>query len=145
MDDEPIRVEYDLFKTLLLNLADNAIKSGADTICILGRSMDTGYQIVISDNGCGIPEEEIARITEAFYMVDKSRSRKQHGAGIGLALASRIAQLHGAELKFESKLHHGTSVFVTLSEYSADTELKHSDNTLLEHSPDTSPEKEIST
>ena len=169
VDDEPIRVEYDLFKTLLLNLADNAIKSGADTICILGRSMDAGYQIVISDNGCGIPEEEIARITEAFYMVDKSRSRKQHGAGIGLALASRIAQLHGAELKFESTLHHGTSVFVTLFEYSADTEPKHSDNTLLEHlsgtsqehlpdtsqehspdtspqhSPDTSPEKETST
>lgn len=109
-----IRVEYDLFKTLLLNLVDNAIKSNASSIFLSGKPVTDGYQIQVSDNGCGIPESEISRITEAFYMVDKSRSRKQHGAGIGLALVSQIAKLHQAKLHFESTLQVGTTVSITL-------------------------------
>ena len=109
-----IRVEYDLFKTLLLNLADNAIKAGSSAIVLSGKPVDAGYQIQVSDNGCGIPESEIDRVTEAFYMVDKSRSRKQHGAGIGLALVSQIAKLHQARLDFTSTLHVGTTVSITL-------------------------------
>ena len=50
----------------------------------------------------GIPEEEIRKITEAFYMVDKSRSRSHNGAGLGLALCSEILKLHGSELMIES-------------------------------------------
>ncbi|MDE6738035.1 MAG: sensor histidine kinase, partial [Lachnospiraceae bacterium] len=50
--------------------------------------------------------------TEAFYMVDKSRSRKQHGAGIGLALAEKIAQIHGSTLEFESDGVSGTTVSI---------------------------------
>lgn len=109
-----IHVEYDLFKTLLLNLVDNAIKAGASTILLSGKSTEAGYQIDVSDDGCGIPENEITRITEAFYMVDKSRSRKQHGAGIGLALVSRICELHQADLHFESTPGLGTTVSITL-------------------------------
>lgn len=109
-----IRVEYDLFKTLLLNLVDNAIKANSSTILLSGKPVENGYQIAVSDNGRGIPESEINRITEAFYMVDKSRSRKQHGAGIGLALVSRIAELHHAALHFESTVHVGTTVSVIL-------------------------------
>ena len=62
----------------------------------------TSCEIQVRDDGSGIPAQEIKRITEAFYMVDKSRSRKQHGAGIGLALAEKIAQIHGGTLEFES-------------------------------------------
>lgn len=109
-----IRIEYDLFKTLLLNLVDNAIKSNASLILLSGKPVDHGYEIRVSDNGCGIPESEISRITEAFYMVDKSRSRKQHGAGIGLALVSQIAKLHQAKLHFESTLQAGTTVSIIL-------------------------------
>lgn len=109
-----IRIEYDLFKTLLLNLVDNAIKSNASLILLSGKPVDHGYEIRVSDNGCGIPESEINRITEAFYMVDKSRSRKQHGAGIGLALVSQIAKLHQAKLHFESTLQAGTTVSIIL-------------------------------
>ncbi|MDD7390590.1 MAG: HAMP domain-containing sensor histidine kinase [Lachnospiraceae bacterium] len=115
-DDSYIHVEYDLFKTLLLNLVDNGIKAGASSIRLTGKSDEKNYTICVSDNGCGIPEEEISRITEAFYMLDKSRSRKQHGAGIGLALVSRICELHHAQLKFESEPGHGTTVFIILSE-----------------------------
>ena len=60
------------------------------------------------DNGRGIPQEEIDRITEAFYMVDKSRSRKEGGAGIGMALCQKIINLHQGELKIDSKLGEGT-------------------------------------
>jgi len=62
----------------------------------------------VVDNGRGIPQEEIARITEAFYMVDKSRSRKEGGAGIGMALCQKIITLHQGELKIDSKLGEGT-------------------------------------
>lgn len=110
-----VRVEFDLLKSLLLNAIDNAIKAGANEITISGKvSSGTRYVLKIQDNGCGIPENEIKRITEAFYMVDKSRSRKQHGAGIGLALAEKIAQIHGSNLKFESDGRTGTAVILQL-------------------------------
>lgn len=109
-----IEVEYDLFKTLYLNLIDNALKAGATDIQVTGRRCESAYVMRITDNGSGIPAQEIQRITEAFYMVDKSRSRKQHGAGIGLALAERIAQIHGSTLEFESDGASGTTVSMWL-------------------------------
>ena len=102
-------VDFDLFKTMILNLVDNAVKAGCRELWISGRQ-NTDYQIEIKDNGKGIPPEELGRITEAFYMVDKSRSRKQHGAGLGLALVSKIADLHGVRLEIESDGKTGTAV-----------------------------------
>lgn len=72
------------------------------------------YILGIEDNGRGIPAHELDRITEAFYMVDKSRSRKQHGAGLGLALSAKIADIHGATLQFSSTEGKGTLVEVNL-------------------------------
>lgn len=109
-----VEVEYDLFKTLFLNLLDNSVKAGAMDIEVTGRQCKKDYVIAVRDNGRGIPEKELGRITEAFYMVDKSRSRKQHGAGIGLALAEKIAQIHGGMLKFESDGASWTKVSLCL-------------------------------
>lgn len=134
-----VEVEYDLFKTLFLNLVDNAVKAGAKRIWVTGsaekqekyttekenlKDRDSAeevsheapgdYILYIRDNGSGIPGQEIKRITEAFYMVDKSRSRKQHGAGIGLALADKIARIHGSSLEFESDGKSGTTVKLCL-------------------------------
>ncbi len=113
-----IEVEYDLFKTLFLNLLDNAIKAGAKHIQVTGvvekMAEGTYFTMLVKDDGNGIPKQEIKRITEAFYMVDKSRSRKQHGAGIGLALSDKIAQIHGSRLEFESDGRNGTSVRLCL-------------------------------
>jgi len=105
-----IMVEYDLFKTLLLNLIDNAVKAGCNAIEITGKETYERYDMSVIDNGRGMPEAELNRITEAFYTVDKSRSRRQHGAGIGLALAARIAEIHDSKLKFESIQGVGTIV-----------------------------------
>lgn len=64
----------------------------------------------VSDSGMGIPEEELGKITDAFYMVDKSRSRKEGGSGLGLALCVKVAEIHGGCLKIESKQREGTTV-----------------------------------
>lgn len=109
-----IRVDYDLFKTLILNLIDNSIKAGSTKIKISGNQRSNRYSICVEDNGRGIPANEIDRITEAFYMVDKSRSRKQHGAGLGLALAQKIAEIHGTTLQITSEKQKGTSVELEL-------------------------------
>lgn len=171
-----IKAEYDLFKTLFLNIIDNAQKAGATQIRVTGHTEQscthTAYEpeshipdaykpnaykpnaykpnaykqnsnikesvhdsikideasktdrsdycalryiIQIEDNGCGIPPDEIKRITEAFYMVDKSRSRKLHGAGLGLALAQKIAEVHKASLAFDSDGASGTTVTIDLA------------------------------
>lgn len=115
-DPAYIRVEYDLLKTLLINLLDNSVKAGCTRLALLGTVEPEGrYRICVRDDGCGMEEEELSRITEAFYMVDKARSRKQHGAGLGLALADRIARIHGSELEFRSTKGQGTEVSLLFS------------------------------
>lgn len=109
-DPAEVFMDYDLLKTLLLNLADNSMKAGCRKIRLQGAKQEDDYWIRVSDDGCGMEKEELSRITEAFYMVDKARSRKQHGAGLGLALADRIAGIHGTALQFESRKGDGTTV-----------------------------------
>ena len=119
MDPAYIKVEYDLFKTLMFNLIDNAVKAGCKKVEIGGRQTKTGYTITVADNGRGMPQAELARITEAFYTVDKSRSRRQHGAGIGLSLVAKIADIHGGVLSFNSCENVGTVVKIDLRKEAA--------------------------
>ena len=109
-----IRIEFDLFKTLLLNLIDNAAKADSKHIVLNGKLEGNRYILSVTDDGCGIPKDKLDRITEAFYMVDKSRSRSQHGAGLGLAIASSIAGLHNTRLVYQSEVGVGTVVTVVL-------------------------------
>ncbi|MDD3400876.1 MAG: HAMP domain-containing sensor histidine kinase [Eubacteriales bacterium] len=113
VEQQIIYYEKDLVLTLITNLVDNARKASSPgkRVYLSGRRQQNRYRISVRDEGIGIPKEEIARITEAFFMVDKSRARAQHGAGLGLAIANRIAQLHGSELHFESKVGTGTTVW----------------------------------
>ena len=117
LEDHPVLANADLVQTLVYNLADNARKAmdgPVRKVLITGRLTEDRYQITVSDTGRGIPADQLARITEPFYMVDKSRSRRQGGAGLGLALCQRIAQLHGSRLDFISQPGTGTSVTFTL-------------------------------
>ena len=107
----------ELLKTLLYNLIDNARKASKPGGVIelrgvrtAGQNGESAYRFTVTDHGSGIPPEALARLTEPFYMVDKSRARAKGGAGLGLALCRKIAQAHGGELKFESVLGEGTSV-----------------------------------
>ncbi|MDE5964522.1 MAG: HAMP domain-containing histidine kinase, partial [Eubacterium sp.] len=110
------RLESDLFKSLLINLWDNARKAmeNGGTIFVKSVMTDDGCRVTVSDNGTGIPDESLSHLTEAFYRVDKSRSRAQGGAGIGLALCKEIAVLHNGSISFESEFGVGTVVTVEL-------------------------------
>lgn len=81
-----------------------------------GHKLRQGYELTVRDNGCGMQEEEIHKITEAFYMVDKSRSRKAGGAGLGMTLCNKIVEVHGAEWEIRSRLGEGTEVRITFLE-----------------------------
>lgn len=109
-------IEPDLMETVCINLLDNARKAidGGGEITLEGAMEDGGCRILVSDSGKGIPPEELDRVTEAFYMVDKSRARAQGGAGLGLALCSRIVKLHGGTLEIESGPGRGTRVTIRL-------------------------------
>lgn len=111
-----LRGSESLLKTLLVNLLDNARKASESgtTVTLEGRALPEGYRLTVTDQGRGIPARELEKITEAFYMVDKSRSRAEGGAGLGLALCKTIAAFHGGELRFISQEGIGTTVEVTL-------------------------------
>ena len=114
MDKGVILGDEELLLSLFYNLLDNAVKAmdkeGEGFILLKGTARKDGYEVKVVDNGRGIPREEISRITEAFYMVDKSRSRREGGAGIGMALCQKIVQIHKAELLIDSNLGAGTVV-----------------------------------
>ncbi len=118
VEDRPVWGEQSLLTILLYNLLDNARKASepGSKITLLGVRTPEGYCFAVKDRGHGIPPEAISRITEPFYMVDKSRSRAEGGAGLGLALSKRIAQLHGTELHYESRVGRGTVVSFRLQE-----------------------------
>lgn len=112
VEPENLSVEgdWDLLVSMLTNLLDNSCKASTEggAICL---TMDPdGF--CVSDKGVGIAAGDLARVTEAFYMADKSRSRRQGGAGLGLALCSEIAKLHGAKLEIVSEPGRGTVVSV---------------------------------
>jgi len=116
-DEGFCQLEPDLTKSLIINLIDNARKAIDDggSILVAGRLTPEGCEITVTDTGRGMQKEELARITEAFYRVDKSRSRAQGGAGLGLALCQEIAQLHHGKLVFESTPGKGTIVKAILN------------------------------
>jgi len=111
MDTLPL--DADLMTSMLINLVDNAAKASEPGQSVFLRAHDNMFEV--SDSGTGIPQAELSRITEPFYMVDRSRSKAKGGSGIGLALAKKIADAHGASLVFESKPGIGTTVKVIFS------------------------------
>lgn len=102
----------DLLLSLFSNLIDNARKAcpKRGTIILTGKKMQEGYFFCLTDNGMGMPEEEIYKITEPFYMIDKSRARKEGGAGMGMALCQKIIRLHHAEWDIISSPGKGTRI-----------------------------------
>lgn len=110
-------MDPDLVCSLLLNLIENAAKAMPDNggnIQIVQRMRPYGCYIFVRDNGRGIPEESLGHLTEAFYRVDKSRSRQAGGTGLGLSLCREIAEAHGGYIRFKSKMDRGTVVMAVL-------------------------------
>lgn len=116
-DTAPMTVKGNetLLSMLFYNLTENAIKA-----CSAGGKVKISCsegQAVIEDNGKGMTEEQLLHITEPFYRTDKSRSRAEGGAGLGLALCKQIVHTHGAQMRFESEIGKGTKIFVTFTSW----------------------------
>lgn len=109
-----------LLADLLLNLVRNGAnanpKDGKVLLCC--KKCESGWELSVSDTGKGIAPADIEKLTEPFYMVDKSRARQNGGSGMGLCLCDAIAKLHHAQLKFDSTLGEGTTVRLVLQEES---------------------------
>jgi len=116
VEQAQVVVEPDLVKSLVYNLVDNAAKAmdGGGTVTVRATAIADGCEIQVEDNGRGMQPEELTKITDAFYRVDKARARSQGGAGLGLTLCKQIAQLHNGHIRFESEPGKGTTVTVTL-------------------------------
>lgn len=112
IDDTELLIEPTLMKTMLYNLIDNACKASrvGGKILLSVKNTEQGVLVSVSDEGRGIPKKQLDRITEPFYMVDKSRSRKQNGAGLGLSIVKRIAGVHCTQLQIQSEEGKGTVV-----------------------------------
>ena len=111
----PYTCNRDRLKQLLINLVDNGLKAtefGAVTIAC--RSTASHLVIEVSDTGIGMEEEQLERIFERFYRVDKGRSKAQGGTGLGLSIVKHIVELYKGTVEVSSKPGIGTEFVVKL-------------------------------
>src|SRR5579862_8071224 len=125
-DLPPLDADADRIEQALVNLIDNAIKytPRGGEVTVRARLADLldvpdglmvppapGFvELAVSDTGVGVPPEDLPRLTERFYRVDKARSRELGGTGLGLAIVKHIVQAHGGWMRIESVIGRGTTV-----------------------------------
>jgi len=98
-----------------LNLVDNALKyTTAGEIHIDLEQSDSMVRITVTDTGIGIPSDQISRIFERFYRVDRARSRATGGTGLGLSIVKHIVEAHGGTVSVDSALNHGSTFTIIL-------------------------------
>lgn len=110
-EEQFFRFDPDRIEQVLTNLIDNAIRHVPDsaTVVISGRTDERGLYFEVSDQGPGIPEEDLPFLFERFYKADKSRTRGVSGTGLGLAIAKNIIDAHRGNIAVKSKLGQGTT------------------------------------
>ncbi len=115
-DMPEITGDREKLQQVLINVVSNAMKYTADggKIDMAALPAEKGVAICVSDNGMGIPEEDLPRLFERFYRVEKARSSDAGGSGLGLAIAKEILDAHGGELRVESEVGKGTRMFILL-------------------------------
>jgi two-component system phosphate regulon sensor histidine kinase PhoR len=102
---------------ILTNLLENAIKYTPEggTVTVGARVVDPDHvEFFVRDSGMGIPAEDLARLFERFYRVDKARSRALGGTGLGLAIVKHLTRAQGGDVRVESKVDKGSTFFFTL-------------------------------
>ena len=106
-----IRGDRELLSLLVNNLAVNAIHASEPGTTITLTALPDGFSV--QDQGIGMTAEVLEHACEPFWKADKARTRRNGGAGLGLSLCRRIAELHQGELRFESEPGKGTTVTFT--------------------------------
>lgn len=118
IDDINIMADKELVIILLRNILENSIKA-CDTngnIKVKSKLEDKGsYCISIEDNGKGISKEDLSKIKEPFYVVDKSRSRKDNGLGLGLSICKEVCNAYNIKFEITSELNIGTNVKLVIN------------------------------
>lgn len=127
-----IRGNRELLVTAFVNLMDNARKASEEGSVIeftgqmVGKTQteetEAWYELCVTDHGIGMTGEEASRICDEFYMVDKSRARREGGAGIGMSLVALILEHHGAVLSIESRPGEGTRMRVRFPQGNTDAQ-----------------------
>ena len=118
LNKEPVMImgNSDRIEQMLINLIENGIKynkpGGSVTVQVFSNGMEAN--VAISDTGIGIAEENLPRLFERFYRVDKGRSRQMGGTGLGLAIVKHIVRSMNGEIEVHSKLGEGTEFLITL-------------------------------
>lgn len=114
MDGPDIFGSSDEIRSAISNLVTNAVRYTPQhgEIKVTWKTSSTGPKLIVQDNGIGISQEHISRLTERFYRVDKSRSRETQGTGLGLAIVKHVLIRHDAQLLVESSLDHGSTFCV---------------------------------
>ena len=117
---QKVRGDKEKIEQVLINIVSNSIKytNNGGRIHIEANNAGEIVEIAVTDNGVGIPEEDLPRIFERFYRVDKSRSTGAGGTGLGLAIAKEIVDAHGGNVDISSKVGVGTRITITLPVYS---------------------------
>jgi two-component system, OmpR family, phosphate regulon sensor histidine kinase PhoR len=117
-DTEPVTVlaDRDRILQVITNLLDNAIKFTPEGGAVIVSVAQTGAEGIVSvaDTGRGIPVDDLSRIFDRFYRVDRSRSREAGGTGLGLAIAKHIVEAHGGQITAASRIHTGSTFTFTL-------------------------------
>jgi two-component system phosphate regulon sensor histidine kinase PhoR len=104
--------DRDRLSQILINLLDNAVKAteAGGNISVWAKREDNELVIKVADTGIGIPPEDIPKLGERFYRVDKARSRKLGGTGLGLSIVKHLMEAHGGRMQIESRVGKGTTV-----------------------------------
>ena len=118
LDAENITIKGNkrMIKDLLYNLIDNAIKYNKPNgqVDVILKELEYFCSVKVIDTGIGIPEEEQDKVFQRFYMVDKSRSKKVGGSGLGLSIVKHIVACHDGEIELKSKEGLGTEIEIRL-------------------------------
>jgi CheY-like chemotaxis protein len=114
-DLAPVRCDVDRLRQILTNLIGNAIKfTDGGAVRVTAETRATVVAVHVTDTGIGIPQAELGRIFEEFVQVDQTLTRRQGGAGLGLAIASRLARLMGGDITASSVVGSGSRFTLTL-------------------------------
>jgi len=118
----PVMADRDAFTQIMVNLLDNAQKySPPGGVITVQAGHDVTAWIRVSDTGFGIPAEDLERIFERFYRVDKARSRAQGGTGLGLAIVKHLVELHQGRIFVKSEVGVGSTFTIMLPQQAPET------------------------
>src|SRR5690606_23850061 len=111
-----VRGDPQRLRQVFVNLVENAIKysSAEGRIRVTAARVDDEAQVLVEDEGIGIPAEHLPRIFERFYRVDKARSRDMGGTGLGLSIAEQIVTAHHGTITANSQFNVGSTFMVRL-------------------------------